>query len=191
MGWTYCNKIGSTKEFLESTINGENEHGKWTVLDTALKNFGRVAYMAVEKLTKETGEVTRFGLVMLVDHNGDYGEIGYKDIDESMGPRECECPERILKLLEGYAPINEYSASWREKCWTNIKARKYHNKGKKAFVKNLKAGDRIVDIYGREYTYVRPYTSRSIVISTGVEVYRLAHDKIDIEKSLDESHVPV
>ena len=42
-------------------------------------------------------------------------QLLYKDVEESMGPNEVDCPMRIMNQLEGHPPIGEYSASWRER----------------------------------------------------------------------------
>ena len=131
MGWTYTYR-GSTsvKEFLADRINCENENGKWLILDIAIVRI-RTAYMAVEILrrSKETGQLdtaTRkvVAFVFLLDYrpsDPDY-DMGYKDMDESMGPYESECPERILQLLS--PTDHEYALAWRQRCRDNIEKRK-------------------------------------------------------------------
>lgn len=66
------------------------------------------------------------GLVIHLYRSRDYYNFGWKVVDEMMGPYECECPERILKLLsppeefcEG--TTLEWSKRWRDQCWENIK----------------------------------------------------------------------
>jgi len=60
-------------------------------------------------------EVT--ALVCLVRYNPRDREgyiFGYKDMDESMGPCEAECPPAILDLL---TPTERpYAVAWRERC---------------------------------------------------------------------------
>jgi len=131
MGWTYTYR-GSTpvKEFLTERINCENEHARWKVLDIAIVKM-RTAYMAVEiiRRDKETGQLdttTRkvVAFVFLLDYrpsDPDY-DMGYKDMDESMGPCESECPERILNLLT--PTDHEYALTWRQRCRDNIARKK-------------------------------------------------------------------
>jgi hypothetical protein len=131
MGWTYTHR-GSTpvKEFLADHINCENEHAKWVLLDIAIVKM-RTAYMAVEiirrdKVTRQLDMATRkvVAFVFLLDYrpsDPDY-DLGYKDMDESVGPYESECPERILKLLT--QTDHEYAVQWRQRCWNNIAQKK-------------------------------------------------------------------
>lgn len=131
MGWTYTQR-GSTpiKVFLADQIYCENEHGKWQLLDTAIVKV-RTAYMAVEiiRRSKETGQLdmaTRkvVAFVFLLDYrpgDTDGYDMGYKEIDETMGPYESECPEKILNLLT--PTEHEHALSWRRRCWENIARR--------------------------------------------------------------------
>lgn len=48
-------------------------------------------------------------------------------MDESMGPCERTCPEKILKLLtplDPADPSNRYAVEWRNDCWERIKKAK-------------------------------------------------------------------
>ena len=38
-------------------------------------------------------------------------QLLYKDVEESMGPNEVDCPMPIMNQLEGHPPLGEYSAS--------------------------------------------------------------------------------
>ena len=131
MGWTYTYR-GNTpvKEFLASRVNCENEHARWQVHGIAIVRM-RTAYMAVEiiRRNQETGALdtaTRevVALVFLLDYrpNDRDFDTGYKDMDETMGPCESECPERILQLLT--PTTHEYALAWRQRCWDNIAQRK-------------------------------------------------------------------
>ena len=44
----------------------------------------------------------------------DYYNFGYKDMDETMGPGDCDCPKSIIALLS--ETDNEYALYWRQKC---------------------------------------------------------------------------
>jgi len=131
MGWTYTHR-GNTpiKEFLANRVNCENDHAKWLLLDVAIVKM-RTAYMAVEiiRRDKESGQLnmtTRkvVAFVFLLDYRmSESGhDTGYKDMDESMGPCESECPERILRLLTPTS--HEYALAWRKRCWEIIAERK-------------------------------------------------------------------
>ena len=91
-------------------------------LDHALR--GNTLYSLVEIKTGEHAgmRIIRVDLIRA----GERVEIGYKPIDESMGPSVTDCPERLLAASTctlGYAP------EWREKCRA---ARREKAAGKKA-----------------------------------------------------------
>jgi hypothetical protein len=122
MGWLYQRRPANVKQFIKDTYEKKFSDGsrtKFTVLDIAMKNFGKVAYIAIRN--EETKEVS--AVVWLLDYTR--GQMGYKDIDENMGPCECDCPERILKLL---TPTDyEYARNWRQRCYYLIGNRRFGN----------------------------------------------------------------
>ena len=102
---------------------GEDCPNTYRVLDSALVNM-RTFYAAVEQINKETGKRTVWASVTLVRHypKDPRYNISWKDMDESVFPCECSCPERILKLL---TPTDRQSSNeWRAACWANIEKRK-------------------------------------------------------------------
>ena len=60
--------------------------------------------------------------VLAVKRTRDYYNFTYKDMDESVGPCESSCPERLLDRLEELVPEppNEYARQWRERCRAEI-----------------------------------------------------------------------
>ena len=102
---------------------GDDNPNTYRVLDSALVNLSTF-YAAVEKINKATGERQVWAAVILVRHypKNPYYNFGWKDMDESCGPYETNCPERILKLLT--PTDNEYALGWRKACWANIEKRK-------------------------------------------------------------------
>lgn len=125
MGWTYTHKEKGMRilEFFKNRFN--EPHGK--VLDCGVVKL-KTAYLAYE-ITKPDTPRRVIGIVCLLDYatTKDHFNFGYKDIGESMGPCECECPEQILKQLtlpDELNPINQYASKWRQKCWENINRKK-------------------------------------------------------------------
>lgn len=119
MGWMYTtrHKGQSLKKFFEGRVGVEPDYPGRKILDFAVVRL-RTAYAAFQVAP---GEV--IALVFLLDFNGDgHFPFGYKDMEESMGPCEDECPERILKLLT--PTTSEYALGWRKRCWARIEARK-------------------------------------------------------------------
>lgn len=130
MGWTttYKPKGEPVLDFFirEGVLTwGEDNPNTYRVLDSALVNM-RTFYAAVEQVNKETGKRIVWAAVILVSFKRDPHchefNFGWKDMDESCGPYEANCPERILKLLT--PTDNEYALGWRAACWANIEKRK-------------------------------------------------------------------
>ena len=61
----------------------------------------------------ETDKAIRFIVVILIKYH--QHELLYKEVEESMGPNELDCPMRIMNQLEGHPPTEGYSARWRER----------------------------------------------------------------------------
>lgn len=74
-------------------------------------------------------------LVVKINRYRGYENFVYKEMDESMGPYENDCPAKLLDLLEQRTPEppNEYAAEWRKRCRKNAnkaaKARKFATRG--------------------------------------------------------------
>ena len=123
MGWTFVHKEKDKTilEFFKGEFNGE--HSK--VVDCAVVNL-KTAYLAYE-ITRPDKPRQVVGIVCLLDYvPKDWFNFGYKDVEESMGPCECDCPEKILKQLtsDDLNPISDWASKWRQKCWQNIEQKK-------------------------------------------------------------------
>lgn len=128
--------------FVEHGVLSWSDDNPYTfrVLDTALIGLTEF-YAAVEQVHKETGERSVWAAVIKCtfirtprkdhwtrdnpwDHN-----FCYKAMDETVGPCQTNCPERILKLL---TPTEyKYAQDWRAECWAKIKAKKTRPKNKR------------------------------------------------------------
>ena len=130
MGWTFTNKPkGETiKDFFTKEFT---QNGRTGVIDCAVVNR-RTAYIAYKPFS---GDSKVFAIVCVLDYRPrDYYNFGYKDMDESMGPCESECPARILNLL---TPTDHpYAKAWRERCIANLE--------KKTSAPKVKVGDTIM-----------------------------------------------
>lgn len=127
MGWLWMNKPKGMK--VTDFIVNHSGALRWTdspydykVLDTSIVQL-KTFYAAVEQVHRETGERRVWAAVFLLGYAPkDYHNFGYKDMDESMGPCESECPERILDLL---TPTEyEHAKDWRARCRAYHAARK-------------------------------------------------------------------
>lgn len=135
MGWTsyhaehYKNgKIDRKAECDAYFLEGLNR-GFYEVPKSAM--VGSTYYAAVNPLKKSGGmdengnciyvdipkeEQRVFAVVFLTSTNmKDYFNFSYKDMDESVGPYECDCPKSILDLLS--QTDNEYANEWRKACY--------------------------------------------------------------------------
>lgn len=99
--YTYGTKDKTWKEFIFSEINTEDHK----ILQCSIK--GSVAYLACRI---KTGEV--YGLVLLL--TTDNGDKGYKPVEESMGPFECQAPKSLIAKLS--PTDSEYALKWRQAC---------------------------------------------------------------------------
>jgi hypothetical protein len=133
MGWTSQNRRSgiSAKEYWTNEFSDGYE-----VLDVAQVKRNTV-YAAIRH---PEGYV--FGFVALQQWNPtSYHNFACKTMDESCGPNESECPERILKLLSPLEDMYDdlesggglYAKQWRERCQDNLDRR--------AAAKKVKVGD--------------------------------------------------
>jgi hypothetical protein len=76
----------------------------------------RVFYAAV-KGSQATGPDTVWCLVVLMHWQRGHYNFTYKDMDDTMGPSEDECPARILDLLT--PTDSDWSNQWRARCRDN------------------------------------------------------------------------
>jgi len=126
MGWLYmrdCGEYGNARSYLDNQFTFARDGTQVTCLASALVG-GKAYYAAVEQIDPG-GRRTVTGIVCLVAFNpraADGMTFGYKDMDESMGPCEADCPDDILDLL---TPTDrEHALNWRARCRANNIARK-------------------------------------------------------------------
>lgn len=127
MGWTnyhaiHYNESGKIdrKAECDSRINYEEESRSCKVLKSAMR--GSTYYAAVEYTNEETGEHEVFAAIFLTRTTmRDYYNFWYKDMDETCGPFECDCPKGILDLLT--ETDSEWANEWRKKCRERLKGK--------------------------------------------------------------------
>jgi len=119
MGWTTTCTYpgGGIRRYLDAEFSSEHpDHPRREILKSAMK--GTTEYYAAMRTTRrETGKTLTFALVVLVSYKpreADGYTLGWKDMDESMGPYITNCPVPILNLLD--PPSNENAKVWREAC---------------------------------------------------------------------------
>lgn len=99
MGWTYFQKPENIKEWFTKELTWDTETATNRCLKVAQVHLVEM-YGAVETVNKATGERRVWAAVFMLDFlRKPAFNFGYKDMDESMGPVICNCPESILNLL--------------------------------------------------------------------------------------------
>jgi hypothetical protein len=118
MGWYFMYSLDGhhgPKQYLDAQLTHERPTCSSKVLRSALVRM-RVYYAAVETLYPD-GKRDVWAAVCLVKYNPrarDRLIFGYKDMEESMGPCETECPPEILDLLT--ETESENAKEWRKHC---------------------------------------------------------------------------
>ena len=122
MGWLYMKSLkghSGPRQYLDAQFTYERPDVTSKVLRSALIGM-RVYDAAVEQIRVATAQRDVWAAICLVRYNPRDPEgyiFGYKDMEESMGPYECDCPEPILDLL---TPTDrEYAVRWRARCREN------------------------------------------------------------------------
>jgi hypothetical protein len=116
MGWmfSYRPKGLSHREFFRDRWGAEFDDG---VLDMAAAN--NVIYTAYRtQANGHEGQVVALVFLTRWAPSDPQFNFGFKEMDETMGPFEARCPERILDLLT--PTTNEQALKWRAAC------REYH-----------------------------------------------------------------
>ena len=126
MGWLFMQRLGihkGPKDYLDAQFTYTNDQSQLRILRSTLVNR-RVYYAAAERILNAESTRSVFAIVCLVKwapRARDGYIFGYKDMDESVGPCERDCPAGILDLL---TPTEyPYAIKWREECRANLAVR--------------------------------------------------------------------
>lgn len=131
MGWTYQRKpYGMTTleavkaQFTWSHVAEENRPH---IVEGSMR--GSVAYLAIRfpaALVKDEGSyipdadgsITWCAVILTKSDKraSDGYDFGYKDMEETMGPCEADCPAKILNILSALRDPNSYAHDWRKRC---------------------------------------------------------------------------
>ena len=128
MGWTSYHATHYTKggkidrkTECDNLINYEEDGRSCKVLKSAMN--GSTYYAAVEFINKYTGMHEVFAVVFLTRiAMRDYYNFWYKDMKETYGPCECDCPKGILDLLT--ETDSEWANEWRKRCRERLEEKK-------------------------------------------------------------------
>jgi hypothetical protein len=169
MGWTGSYEWTSATAVHAELLDQLTRSG-FTVLGKAATSYGRNFYVAIEK-----PDVPATMFVAIVSggratgRRGDDIMWGYKDMDESMGPYEYDCPLALLDKLG--PPPNEWAANWREK----VRAFHARRAAGADIVKTAKKGDKVFTT-ARPEPYTVAYRQKNSLIGyrhDGAGPYRL------------------
>lgn len=131
MGWDFWrDPVGDmTREEWARThwtiTRGEIEQ---EVVDVA--RVGSTLYVALHVKRGYPGAPFVTALVVLTQGQPKFSGFGYKEIGETMGPVESECPASILARLSPVEQIEqhhlcrEWAQAWRDRCRANAAARR-------------------------------------------------------------------
>lgn len=128
MGWLYG---WHNKEELVTHLLNQGENFRVLIH----RVVGNHLWAGFERTVPVTGEKITFVCLFLMAGGGgrDENRWGYKDIDESMGPCELDCPLSVLDATPLHDPENsQYAVQWRER------VRAYH--AEMADKRKLKSG---------------------------------------------------
>lgn len=124
MGWTFTHRERGEVTNLEWFKREFDHLPERELLDIAQVGF--TLYGAYKVPDGVVGMVILTRWVKTKDDgsDGDYN-YGWKEIDESMGPGDYECPPRIFALLTPHdGSENEWAREWRAKCREHIESRR-------------------------------------------------------------------
>lgn len=136
MGWIYQNDpVDDPVTYLIREFTCDGERRSLQVLDAA--RVGKTVYIAIKSTDKASGASYVFAAVILISNTIKDG-FGFKDMDESMGPCECACPQRIMRLLTPIAdlPNPGHAAEWRAR----VAARKAEQHRRQKLRHSLRVG---------------------------------------------------
>ena len=142
MGWTSYNaefykngKVDRKAEMDNRWTQEESEkYPKLRVLKSSM--VGNIYYAAIE--ISRGGKVEEvFATTAITSTNmKDYYNFSYKDLDETMGGCNYDCPVGILNLLT--PTDNEYALQWRAECLKQQKKKKEKENLRKSLVQGKK-----------------------------------------------------
>jgi hypothetical protein len=131
MGWTFMPSRGrDAVEIIRGQLEWENDIFTDKVIDHAV--VGTTLYLLVCRTPKAAWEPSttyvndadgsfRWIAVVLTSKARDAYDLGYKELEESMGPVEARCPRRLIDAASPLrhphpAAEGNYAARWRQKC---------------------------------------------------------------------------
>ena len=165
MGWTGVPgyRVTDKREYCRNLWNKDYV----TIIKDCM--VGTTYYAAARKIAKtgydENGNYTRLPLTeseqyvfaIVVKTDTYKGEFLYKEMDETVGPCERNCPVSILKLLT--ATDDKIAVEWRKACWENARTPKLSSVkiGQKIKAKLFNGKEVVLLKHEPAYQFKRPF----------------------------------
>ena len=133
MGWLYRDRplrhdrrlqTVDPVDFFRRELTFTRDGVSSTVLDAAA--VGSTVYAAVRNVNYPQPGSDYVYCAVILFRNNERDGFGYKDMCESMGPHEADCPDRIMRLLSPVEqiPNPSYTAAWRQRVADNKQKRR-------------------------------------------------------------------
>lgn len=106
MGWLYKWACPTRKHIVDDLVGQYSTNG-WEILEKGSTAYGRRLWMCMRHPQSNGGK--SFVVLFLLGSSDGYW--GYKDIDETMGPYQWDCPAKVLDAAD--PPANEWATKWR------------------------------------------------------------------------------
>jgi len=125
MGWLFMRDLGgyaTPRSYLDNQFTYDRDDQRLTVLASSM--IGSTYYAACERIEPNVDRLV-FAIICLTRTSTgarDGCTFGYKDMDETVGPYESDCPATILDELTDTQ--YEYAIAWRARCRANLTLRK-------------------------------------------------------------------
>lgn len=193
MGWTYqratfYDRMGRVDRKAECdalyTYHNEETGDRCRVLKSAM--VGSTWYGACERTRPNQAPYVFAGVCLTHVFLREYDNFGYKDMDESMGPCERDCPLSILALLS--PRDDEYALAWREDCRDNAAKKVASRK----VLRDLPLGAKVTVIINNlpvvlEKTMLRG-RSRPVWIDWDAHIYYRPSQVVEFGYTLNSEH---
>ncbi|MGF7011983.1 hypothetical protein M2146_002537 [Lachnospiraceae bacterium PF1-22] len=126
MGWTGYHATHYKNGKIDRKAECESQFDSRSYKILASSMVGSVWYAAIQKIVRKIGEdengpifesipeSERITWAAIFLTSTDHFDFSYKDMDETVGPCECACPKKVLKLLS--PTESEWANDWRERC---------------------------------------------------------------------------
>lgn len=153
MGWDFYYNMRTKADLVSKLLKGED----WLPGENIAHRLVGNNLWIVRQFGTIEGEMAHFSgkrkiLLSLLGYDRQTECWGHKDISETMGPAEHDCPLAFLDLATDFASV-QWSSEWREK------VRAFHARKKTLEEVEIAPEQRIV-LGGAEYTVVRPYRTK-------------------------------